>query len=181
MGKLRHVSPVNLREINRHLIVFRDVPSVSDSSCLEHDFRSHSFRFGIVLVREEYNLFDAALYDDFGAFVAREQAHVDFAPLDVGRVFVEDCVHFGVADVHELTLESVNGFAPGEEVVLTADGHSIVAHTDDLVLLVHDTGAHLNIRCEMMYLKKSQDREACYNFFFGIAHYYSQFYTFYIL
>ena len=98
----------------------------------------------LVFIREVDDRLYPGLDDHLGTLVTGEERHIDAAVGDFLRVLVEDGVHLCVADVHVLGLQRVGrGLAPGQLVVGTAAGKTVVADTDDTFLLVDYTGSNL--------------------------------------
>ena len=119
--------------------------AVGDFALVEHPFG----RFGIVglgvFVGEVDYLLDARLDDRLGALVAGKEADIDAASFQVAADRVEDRVQFGVADIRVLRFEPLSFALPGDEVVIHADGKSVVPDADDLVLATDDARPHLGV------------------------------------
>ena len=86
-----------------------------------------------VLIAEVEDLFDTALDDGLGTFVAGEQGNVELTAPEVTAVGVENGVQLRMDHVRVLGLFA--GAVPGEFVIGAALGHAVIAGGDDDVLL----------------------------------------------
>mmetsp|Transcript_16267 Transcript_16267/g.37374 ORF Transcript_16267/g.37374 Transcript_16267/m.37374 type:complete len:248 (-) Transcript_16267:561-1304(-) len=100
----------------------------------------------MVRIMKINHFLDSRLDNDFGTLVAREHGHVQYGILQTGTALVEDRIHFGVANVGILGVESIVGVpSPRQRIVRSATGKPIVSQPHDSLLRIHQTGTHLGI------------------------------------
>ena len=100
-----------------------------------------------VLVAKINDFLDADLYNQLGAFIAREEADIEPCAGERRLRAIHDGVHLGVADVWVFRVEPADGLAiPREFVIAAADWEAVVADADDFVFVADNAGADLRAR-----------------------------------
>ena len=70
---------------------------------------------------------------------------VEGSPFQGTAGIVEDGVEFGMADINILGVQGITLPVPGHFVVVTPDGHTIIAHGQNFMIGADDAGPHLGV------------------------------------
>ena len=91
-----------------------------------------------VLVGEIDNFPYPGLNDHLGALITGEKPDINATATQVGGDGIEHRIQFGMADIGILGFQKPALALPGQFVIGTTAGKTIVANTDNLVLVVGD-------------------------------------------
>ena len=80
-----------------------------------------------------------------GAFVARKKPHVDSTAPQISRDGVEHRIELSVTDIGVFGRQKIPLSIPRQFVIRAANWEAVVANSNNLILIIGDTGTDLGI------------------------------------
>lgn len=135
---------IDIREIDDNTFARRLILFVFDAGCVQHAFRCDHFGFMCMFIRQIDDFSHTRLDDNFGAFIARKQCHIQCTIFQIGRQFIEHGIDFSMAHVHVFRVQTIGRiFIPWKFIIAATVRKSIVANADDLPVFVYDACTNL--------------------------------------
>jgi hypothetical protein len=110
---------------------------------VQHDLGSFD-RIGVgVFVRQINDLFYAGLYNDFCAFVAWKEPHINSTSPKITGDGVENRIQLSMTDIGIFGIKKISLAVPRQVVIGAAPGEAVIPYTDNFVFSVGDTCTYL--------------------------------------